>query len=273
MKRLISECPHCYGKLELEVTPKFYRSKYDQHFLSDMTILCVSTLEDRAFPFFKKMREHADYLGAEFFLVGDCPTEEAYEKLLEISSMNIAHRLMMVKSKGYIESVLTSVYEDVKTTWAMRLDDDEEMSSGLVQWIKDRKHMQSKKWQVPTMNLYSPQEYFVEKPLFPDIHLRLSTWKTHPKVSRVHDGFALAPLCPYSILHHKFVIKPYEERIKIAERYDLISEGAGTGTHLPFNLPEDYFTDGTYVADILDGRVVDKPMDGARKVNLTILDK
>jgi hypothetical protein len=41
------------------------------------------------------------------------------------------------------------------------------------------------------------------------------------------------------ILHYKFLIKTYEERLEIANRYESVAKNAGLGAYRVWTLPED----------------------------------
>lgn len=254
---VLGECPHCRGKLEMQVGHKpnmerQVRKRTGGPAYSDLTILCVTDGEGKAQSFLRKMRNDADRINAYFQVVVDNSKDS--EASLKVSNWDVAHLIGAVKSSGYIESVLNTAYEMTHTTYVLRLDDDESLSSGLLKWLCRREYLASPKWRIPTMAVWPNKKYFImNSPLWPDPHLRLTSWRHHPEVSEVHNGMDSAPDTPYALLHWKYLTKSYEKRLKLAEHYDSIKEGAGTGPSMPFTLPEHSLPNGVLVAEIEDG--------------------
>ncbi len=75
----------------------------------------------------------------------------------------------------------------------------------------------------------------------PSTHLRLTNKANANWGRQIHGHFfgTYGVTIEHPILHHKFLVKSYEERVKIAERYESISAGAGSAGYLTFTLPED----------------------------------
>ena len=255
---ITSECPHCRGKLELEVRDKRgpvqggVRTSTGEWKRCELSILCVTPAGDKALPFLKKMREHADYLNAAFVVALDTK-DNGMANLVNVQ--DLADVVVFVESKGFIESVLRRAHTSVQTTWCLRLDDDEEISPALLEWLKGRQYLEERAWHIPTMALYPNEKTFLtNEPLYPDIHIRLTTWKYYDKVAEaIHAGQPfLAAMCDKVIYHHKYLVESYQDRIKKAAHYDSLHEGAGTGVHKPFTLPEDCFPNAI-VAPVQDG--------------------
>jgi hypothetical protein len=197
------------------------------------------------------MKEHAIALNAVFVVALD--TKDGWGNLPNVQEL--ADSVVFVKSDGYIESVLKRAYSGVQTSWCLRLDDDEEISPALFEWIHNRQYLDETAWHIPTMGLYPDDKTFItNEPLYPDIHIRLTSWKHYGQVAEaIHAGQPfMAAMMDKAIYHHKYLVESYEDRKKKAEHYDKIKEGAGTGTHKPFTLPEEVF-EKAIVAPIGDG--------------------
>ena len=196
-----------------------------------LSILCVSRVDECSLPFISYMQEAAAQLGAQFVLAAD--GSYAYRRA-PIDSV-------LVRSRGYFESALDQALVACDSDYVLRLDDDERMSSAMMQWMQSGIWHASDNWEFPRSHdwydgvLMTPQ-------LFPDYQTRLSVKAKAGGRHGIHAG------SPYSaerasvcIEHHKFVVKDYKERRRIAESYDAYHPGYGTGNMLPFSLPEDAY--------------------------------
>jgi hypothetical protein len=202
-------------------------------------------------PFLEKMREHADALNAVFVVALD--TKDGFSSISRVQSL--AHSVVFVKSEGYVESVIRNAYRAVQTSWCLRLDDDEEISPALFEWLRNRAYLENTAWHIPTMALYPDDQHFItNEPLYPDVHIRMTSWKHYDQMAeKIHAGQPfLAAMTDKALYHHKYLVESYEDRVKKAEHYDSILDGAGTGAHKPFTLPEDVF-EHAVVAPIGDG--------------------
>ncbi len=218
---------------------------------AELTILCITPAGDKAIPFLRAMRKNADALNAVFAVALD--TKDGWGNLPNVQEL--AHNVIFVKSDGYVESVIKRAYSAVQTNWCLRLDDDEEMSPALFDWIRGRHYLDESAWHIPTMALYPDKERFItNEPLYPDVHIRLTSWRHYSQIAEaIHAGQPfMAAMTDKAIFHHKYLVESYQDRIAKAAHYDSIKEGAGTGTHKPFTLPEEVF-EKAIVAPIGDG--------------------
>jgi hypothetical protein len=186
------------------------------------------------------MRQQADALNAELLLAVD-----GREDRLD-DAIKLAHTVMLVRTSGYVESVLERVLKAAKAPWILRLDDDESMSEAMFGWLSSRKylHQNTDVWSFPTCALWGDDGHFItNKPLWPDPHVRLVTWQRTDWRNEPHAGsiVGLGRPAPVAILHHKYLLKSYQERIALAAKYDGLVAGGGTGAHLPFTLPEHFY--------------------------------
>ena len=236
---ILAQCPHCYGRLEFEVKPKYtlngeMRSK-------GLSIVTVTTAAPRTEAFLEHMRLVADDLDAEF-VVG-------YDTRYGNDGLTLAHKYSdltaLVKSKGYIESILQDVIDSCSGTWILRLDDDEMVSPAMWEWLRERKYNsgESQIWSFPTATLWPTTQTFIsDHPFWPDVHPRLSTWKFAKWGRSPHSGALHGPglVAPVAIAHHKLLVKTIEERRKIWKDRD---EGQVRDVvHATMSVPEDNYT-------------------------------
>lgn len=148
----------------------------------------------------------------------------------------------LVKSAGYLESVLDEAVEMCRGDYVLRLDDDEMPSAAMAQWLIDEKYLETQSWAFHRANLWGSEEtYITNHPLWPDIQTRLAIKEKSGGRKEIHIGSPHPGRnAPCMIEHHKFLIKNYAERKRIAEGYEKIKTGAGlSDTYKPFSLPED----------------------------------
>lgn len=242
-KNIETKCPHCKGRIEFNVretissTPITVRADGSQG-RTELSILCVTKGEERIFPYLQRMHRHACILGAEFIVALDM----TYADLSQFTYLQtLSPVIMLVHSKGYLESVLDTALKGTKGQWILRLDDDEEMSYAMVRWLQTRQYLTHDVWRFPTAALWpNPRHFITTPPLWPDAHLRLVTWDYAKWDDKIHAASPVrGKMAPVSILHHKYLLKSYQERREIARNYDKIRLGAGTGVHKPFTLPEE----------------------------------
>jgi hypothetical protein len=243
--KILTKCPHCRGKITFEVKEAIeaipLTLKPDGSIgRAELSIVCVTRAEDKVISFLKLMCKHAEYLDAEFVLCLDISRDnlDRYPII-----QNLAPVITVLESKGYVESILETAFSATKGNWILRLDDDEEISYGMLKWLKARKYLEHDVWMIPTAALWPNENMFITSPpLWPDQHMRLFTWDKATWPDHIHAGAPeMGPMAPVAIKHHKYLISSYKDRLTKARNYDIIKPGAGTGAHLAFTLPEQYF--------------------------------
>lgn len=202
-----------------------------------ISIICVTKGEWWSPEFLSKMRRDADELNAQLVILGDGERGFNQAKIY-------AHKAVQVETGGYVESVLNDAVDSADGEWILRLDDDEKMSKAMLDWFKAGWYKNGPQdiYSFPCAWLWgSPDRFISSPPFWTDIHPRFTTadkargWDNEPHAGNPHGlGFTV----PALHLHYKFLIKSFEERIKIAKRYEELKEGAGFGMHRPFTLPE-----------------------------------
>lgn len=203
----------------------------------DITILCVTNGNGKHIPnFLEQMRQHADVLDACLLIGTD--GEHGYHAAIEADANMIAP----VRSNGYLESILDIVMEQVRTPYVLRLDDDEKLSPALLAWLKQGKYKEFEIITFPRANMWGDEQHFLsEYPWWMDEQTRFGKTELMTGRNVIHQGnpCGAGVTVPYVIEHHKFLVRDYAERRKIAEQYEQVRPGAGLGEFLPFNLPED----------------------------------
>lgn len=219
-----------------------------------LSILCVTKCEAHAPQFLRHFVTVADLIGAEPVIVYD--GEDAVDRAREAGVYHYGHYI--VHSKGYIESVLDTALSFTTRPYVLRLDDDESMSGAMVQWLEASRYTEQNHWKFARAHLYGDTQHYLQHPqLWPDHQTRLSVREYAGGRSSIHAGspFGGGHVAPCVLLHHKFLVKTYEERRAIADRYDGIQRGAGrAGGMVAFQLPEDCGYPLS-VAPVNDGRV------------------
>lgn len=144
------------------------------------------------------------------------------------------------RDAGCIEHVLDDALDVCKPGYVLRLDDDEACSTKLIEWLAGGEYLIADHWCFPRYNLWPDEGSFITShALFPDLQTRLSLKDKSGGRQTPHQpsphGTGRCATVP--ILHHKFLVKPIEERRRILDSYEQIQPGAGSN-FTAFSLPE-----------------------------------
>lgn len=231
----------------------------------DISIVCVTGMGKRAEPFLNNFRELADKLNGELLLGADISKTQ---ETLEVAT-RYAHRVIPVTCNGSKGIVWNSVAEQAQGYWVLMMDDDEEVSPAMEKWLlqyewRDYPYSSSV-YSFPCAHLWGDREHFIStSPLYPDCHARLMHKELHTQWgTTIHasNPQGLGKIVPALFLHHKFILKSFEERKQIAETYDQLENGSGTGnSYRPFGLPETHFDEVT-IQPVGDGSVPENVKD------------
>lgn len=205
---------------------------------ADLSIVCVTRVDDAVVPLLRKMAAAATALRAEFVVGADGP---GARERLDAAAIR-PDVTILVETAGLQEHAQDDVIRSASGRYILRLDDDEEISSGLFDWLERGNYRAADNWSFRRAWLYPTADRFIASaPHWPDLQVRLSVSE---KAAGWHSG--IHPACPHGpgviathsavIEHHKLLIRSTEERRKQVKFYNKISPGAG----LPiFYLPED----------------------------------
>jgi hypothetical protein len=205
----------------------------------------VTKGEAHAGYFLSRASSISSYIGAEFVVGADkC-------KVHPLLCLNVID----VESDGYLESVLDKVLEHASGKYILRLDDDEVPSDSMIAWLKAEHYKSSDVWAFPRANLLEGKA-ITTAPLWPDLQTRLTIKSKAGGRTQIHQGspYGTGTVAPVAILHHKFEVRTFDERLKIASNYENVKPGCGFGIYQPYNLPERCF-DSVTVQDIGAGYV------------------
>lgn len=214
-----------------------------------LSIVIVTKGEDCIKPYLEQTRGLAELLKAELVIGAD-----ACKNGLD----NYTDKIVPVISDGYLESVLDEVIKSASGKWVLRLDDDETASPALVEWLKAERYTASDVWAFPRANLWRGMA-ITKPPLWPDIQTRLSIKRKAGGRKQIHQGspWGTGVVAPVAIFHHKFTVRSFQDRLRIAATYESVKPGCGFGdTYQPYNLPERSFK-SFRVMDIGSGAVPD----------------
>lgn len=205
-----------------------------------LSILCITRAEACVLPFLHDMQRLAALCEAELVIAADGRPAVA---ALHTTGIWESVRLV-VNATGYLESVHDEAVAMCEGEYVLRLDDDERPSAAMITWLRDQRYCHTPHWRFPRVHLWSdPQHYLANAPLWPDYQTRLSVHALAGGRSTIHcaSPHGRGTLAPVALEHYKFLIRSYDDRVAIADRYERIARGAGRGKFLPFQLPEDAF--------------------------------
>ncbi len=222
-----------------------------------LSILCVTRMEDFALKYLQQMSDLCRLLSAEFILLND-------------SDRHTPWASQPVQSKGYVESVLEIGVKACSGDYILRLDDDEQVTPAMAEWLYGRVYEGVDHWKFATANMWTLTHFIHMPPVWPDHHTRLSVKAKAGGRHTPHCGspFGGGELAPVIFEHHKFVIKSFEQRKKIAATYDAYAAGYGTADNMrPFSLPETCY-DELVLAPVGDGVLREYHADELEHVQL-----
>ncbi len=223
-------CPVCFSKIELAAAAPY---KFPYH----LSIICMTKGGDVASSMLEGLMAAARSLGAELIIGLDSGGRIKYHQ-------EPFWKLVPINGDGYVESTLNQLARHANGQWVLRIDDDESIPPAMIEWLKRREYQDHPAWAFPTAALWKDDKHFITTPPFwPDTHVRLTSWhlaadwpdEPHGKPAWVHT----AQVAPVAILHHKFLIKSYDQRRAIAEKYESKMKGGGLGKRLVYSCPED----------------------------------
>jgi hypothetical protein len=152
--------------------------------------------------------------------------------------------IVPIASKGYLESVHDEALRACRGKYVLRLDDDERISPAMRHWLFKRTYRLAPHWKFPRVHFWGDAQTVLLTPqLYPDWQTRLSHRNFAGGRTIIHCGspFGGGEDAQVQIEHHKFLVRSFEDRLRIAEAYDAVMPGAGTGGMSAFSLPERFY--------------------------------
>jgi hypothetical protein len=136
----------------------------------------------------------------------------------------------------------------------------------MLTWLFHGHYWHADHWKFPRVHFWGDDQTVLMTPhLWPDHQTRLSTKSKSYGRRSVHAGspFGGGEAADVCIEHHKFLIKSREERLGIAQVYDGVHPGFGTGGMKPFSLPEESYEEVSFTR-YTNGGVASTLGDGER---------
>lgn len=217
--------------------------------MTELSVVMVTKGEAHIWPYIRKAKALAQAIDAEFIIGLDDYQNDDF--------ICVEKGIVHVKSDGYLESVLDEVLKHATGKYILRLDDDESISDAMLHWLKAGHYHASDVWAFPRANMWWQGKAITTPPLWPDLQTRLTTRSKAGGRTQIHQGspHGTGAVAPVAILHHKFDVRSFDERLRIAAQYESVKPGCGFGaTYQPYNLPERCF-DTITVQDIGTGAV------------------
>jgi hypothetical protein len=206
----------------------------------ELTILVVTQAEPCVMPLLWQLKAAAVYLEAEFVAAAD--GEAARDALLPLAREPA--QLGLVRSQGYLESVLDAALGFCRGRYVLRLDDDEALPGDALRWLRSGAFRAAPSWKFPRVHLWQDSSHALATPhLWPDFQTRLSLRAQAGGRQAIHAGspFGGGAEAPCVIEHHKFLVRSLEARRAIVRRYDGVQPGAGSSFRA-FSCPEDFYS-------------------------------
>jgi hypothetical protein len=213
-----------------------------------LSILCVTMAEPHARQFVVWMKYLALTIGAEFVLGldGEVARKSSILSLANTAIDTPAHDVPLQEMVS--DLCVNACHGD----WILRLDDDECVSPALEKWLASKAYENGTEgtYSFPRVYLYPDASHYLTNPgIYPDLQTRLGRRENMLGVTYIHAGNPHGPgrVLPYAIEHHKLLVKDFDERKRIAARYEAIRSGAGTlPEYARYNLPEMFYPEMEY---------------------------
>lgn len=200
-----------------------------------LTLLTVTRAEPYALPFIAELEDVAGILDAELVIAADGP--EAVRRLDQYHD-----NITLVRSDGYLESVLDRAVARCRDGYILRLDDDERLDDLALMWLHEREYEEADHWAFQRLNLWPDEaSYITNLGMFPDPQTRLSVKAKSGGRHQIHDGspYGTGRMAHGFIEHHKFLVRSQAEREAVVLGYERIQGGAGS-LFMQYSLPEHF---------------------------------
>lgn len=204
-----------------------------------LSIACVTSADHVVRPFLSKFAAVAKALDAEFVLGAHGPQAVMFAEASGIGFIDV---------KGsYFEELVDPVIAACEGDYILRVDDDETISEGLLEWLVSGEWYRRDSWFFSRRHLWPDAGHCLsQQPYFPDFQARLSVKRQARRPVKIHAAHAYpayrAPVGTF-LDHHVFLIRTREERRAITAKYETIRTGkpfaaADVNVVLPYDNPE-----------------------------------
>ena len=205
-----------------------------------LSILCVTNGEPHAGQFLLRMSRLARLLDAEFVIGLDGPAKKAGFNMWCTRAIDLPDHDVPLQ-----EMVSDIAVNACSGDFLLRLDDDEAVSPALQGWLAARGYESGQLFTFPRVYLYPDKKHYLTNDgMYPDLQTRLGKRPLMLGVNHIHAGNpnGAGQIMPFALEHHKLLVKSYEQRVTIGERYEAIRTGAGTRPeYARYNLPEMFY--------------------------------
>lgn len=217
-----------------------------------LSILCVTNAPTHAGIFIGRMKKLSTILNCEFVLGLDGARARS-------SSLGVFADVVVNTPEHDTElqeCVLDYALDKCSGEYVLRLDDDEAVSPALEKWLYFHNYLRGQLYSFPRVYLYPDAQHILDNEgIYPDLQTRLGLKQLMGGFNSIHCGnpHGSGTTVPYAIEHHNLIVKSYQDRQKIADRYEGIREGAGrSNTYGRYLIPEDIY-DKLSFKDYFDG--------------------
>lgn len=204
-----------------------------------LSIACVTTADSVVLPFLDRFRAIASDLGAQF-IVGA-------HGIAACDYANSGKDIDGVLVEGsYFEELIDPVIRQCSGDYILRVDDDESLSEGLIEWLLSGEWYARDSWFFSRRHLWPDTGSCISmQPYFPDFQARLSVKRQARRPVKIHAAHAYpAYRAPGTAFfnHHVFLIRTREERKSTTAKYETIRTGkqftpADVNVVLPWDAP------------------------------------
>lgn len=203
-----------------------------------LSIVCVTSADPVVRPFLERFRAVADNLGAELILGTHGAPATLYAQGLGYDHIDV--------QGSYFEELVDPVIQACSGDYVLRVDDDESISSGMLEWLLEGEWFRRDSWFFSRRHLWPDALHCLAKqPYFPDFQARLSVKRQARRPVKIHAAHAYpayrAPAGVY-LDHWVFLLRSREERRAMTAKYETIRTGekieaSAINTVMPYDDP------------------------------------
>ena len=191
-----------------------------------LSILCVTRARPNAFPFLERMLDLSYACrNTEVVIAADGDHARA-----SLGYLDRFAKVAQISTNGFIESGLEEALGHCSGEYVLRLDDDEQVSVAMRDWLLVERYFNSDHWQFMRAWLWKDRSHYIcSKPFWPDWQTRLSLKSMSGRRTKIHEGspYGSGTRSFVAIEHHKLLLTSVDDRRMLVEHYEDIQAGAG----------------------------------------------